>query len=180
MRRESASATCRSRPTRCSDQIDYSWGLRLLILLAPVIYAAHILEEAPGYVRWFNSVVHQNAPDNGHFFAGNYPSIAITAIVAIAAAATLNRGALLAMLAWLSYFMFANAIYHVTATLWLREYSPGTVTAVLLYIPYFSWFVWYLRSRKISAVAISAIVAIFALPMLIQTYAVVFRHTRFY
>ena len=100
--------------------------VRLLILLAPLIYAAHIAEEAPGYMRWVNSVVDRPFPDQGHFFAGNLPSIGVTAAIAMLAAVTLNRGALLAMLAWLSYFMFANAIFHIVATVVLRRYSPGT------------------------------------------------------
>src|SRR5580704_15237869 len=120
---------------------------RLLILLAPLIYAAHILEEAPGYIRWVNSVVDHGYPDQGHFFTGNLPSIVITALIAVIAAVTLNRGALLAMLAWLSYFMFANAIFHIVATVVLWRYSPGTVTATVLYLPYFTWFVLYLRKR---------------------------------
>src|SRR5271163_1591170 len=95
--------------------------VRLLILLAPVIYMAHILEEAPGYIRWLNSVVDHGVPDQGHFFAGNLPSIAVTAVIAVIVAVTLNRAALKVMLAWLSYFMFANAIFHIVATAVLRR-----------------------------------------------------------
>lgn len=159
----------------------YSWSLRLrlLILLAPLIYTAHILEEAPGYMRWVNSVVDRPFPDQGHFFAGNLPSIAITAMIAVLAAITLNRGVLLVMLAWLSYFMFANAIFHLAATLVLRRYSPGTVTAAVLYLPYFAWFVRSLRTRA-SALAVAATTLIAGMPMLIQGYMIVFRGTRFY
>jgi uncharacterized protein with HXXEE motif len=153
--------------------------VRMLILLAPLIYAAHILEEAPGYIRWVNSVVDHGYPDQGHFFAGNLPSIAITALIAAIAAITLNRGALLAMLAWLSYFMFANAIFHIVATVVLRRYSPGTITAAALYLPYFAWFVWYMRTR-VPTWAVAAVALIFGMPMFIQAYMIVFRGTRFY
>ena len=152
---------------------------RVLILLAPLIYAAHILEEAPGYIRWVNSVVDHGYADHGHFFAGNLPSITITALIAVIAAATLDRGALLAMLAWLSYFMFANAIFHIVATAVLRRYSPGTITAAVLYLPYFVWFVLYMRTR-VSGWAIAAVSLIFGTPMFIQAYMIVFRGTRFY
>jgi hypothetical protein len=152
---------------------------RLLILLAPLIYAAHILEEAPGYMRWVNSIVDHPFPDQGHFFAGNLPSIAITALIAIAAAATLNRGVLLLMLAWLSYFMFANAMFHIVATLVLRRYSPGTITAAALYLPYFAWFFLYIRTRVPAWLAV-AVVLVFGMPMLIQGYRIVFLGTRFY
>ena len=152
---------------------------RLLILLAPLIYMAHILEEAPGYIAWLNSVVDHGVPDQGHFFAGNLPSITITALIAVIAALRLNRSALLVMLAWLSYFMFANAIFHLVATVVLRRYSPGTITAAVLYLPYFTWFVLYLRKR-FPAWAIAAIALIFGMPMFIQAYMIVFRGTRFY
>jgi hypothetical protein len=153
--------------------------VRLLILLAPLIYAAHILEEAPGYIRWVNSVVDHGYPDQGHFFTGNLPSIVITALIAVIAAVTLNRGALLAMLAWLSYFMFANAIFHIVATVVLWRYSPGTITAAALYLPYFVWFVLYMRTR-IRLWAIAVVSLIFGMPMFIQAYMIVFRGTRFY
>ncbi len=153
--------------------------VRLLILLAPLIYIAHILEEAPGYIRWLNSVVDRGVPDEGHFFAGNLPSIAVTALIAVVAAATLSRAALLVMLAWLSYFMFANAIFHIAATIVLRRYSPGTITAAVLYLPYFAWFVKYMRSR-VPRWAIGAVALIFGTPMFVQAYMIVFRGTRFY
>jgi hypothetical protein len=152
---------------------------RLLILLAPLIYAAHILEEAPGYMRWVNSIVDHPFPDQGHFFAGNLPSIAITALIAVAAAITLNRAILLVMLAWLGYFMFANAIFHIVATMALRRYSPGTITAAVLYLPYFAWFFVYMRTRVPGWLA-AAVTLIFGTPMLIQGYMIVFRGARWF
>lgn len=153
--------------------------MRRLILLAPFIYAAHIAEEAPGYIRWLNSVVDRGVADRGHFFADNWPSMMITALIAAIAAATLHRAALLAMLAWLAYFFFANGLFHIIATVVLRRYSPGVITAVALYLPYFVWFVRSIRTR-VPAWAIFAITLIAALPMLIQGYMIVFRGTRFY
>ncbi len=152
---------------------------RLLILLAPLIYAAHILEEAPGYMRWVNSIVDHPFPDQGHFFAGNLPSMTITALIAVAAAITLNRGVLLGMLAWLAYFMFANAIFHIVATVVLRRYSPGTITSAVLYLPYFAWFFLYLKTR-VPVWLMAGFVLFFGMPMFVQGYMIVFRGTRFY
>jgi Protein of unknown function with HXXEE motif len=83
------------------------------------------------------------------------------------------------MLAWLSYFMFANGIFHIVATLVLRRYSPGTITAALLYLPYFAWFFLCMRTR-VPAWLAGAFALIFGMPMLIQGYMIVFRGTRFY
>src|SRR5579872_1578270 len=118
--------------------------LRLMLLLAPVLYLAHILEEAPGFIAWFNSIVKPPMRD-GNLVAMNEPSVAITALLAIVAAVALRRGAILTLFAWLSYFFFANGIFHIVATIALRRYSPGVVTAALLYLPYFAWLVRSLR-----------------------------------
>jgi Protein of unknown function with HXXEE motif len=153
--------------------------LRLLILLAPLIYVAHIAEEAPGYVRWQNSIVDRAVPDSGHFFVDNWPSMAITAIIAIIAAATLHRAALLTMLAWLSYFFFANGLFHIVATIHLHRYSPGVITAAALYLPYFFLFVRSLRTRA-PVWSIAVTITLAAAPMLIQAYMIIFRGARFY
>jgi hypothetical protein len=77
--------------------------------------------------------------------------------------------------------MFANAIYHLLATIVLRRYSPGVVTGTALYLPFFFWFVRDLRTRfRASPEIILLIVILAGLPMFLQTYMVVFKHSRFF
>jgi len=154
--------------------------LQLLLMLAPVLFAAHIAEEAPGYVRWFNGVVGHGLAEHG-FLQANITPLVLTLLIAVAAAWMERLPVAYLMLAWLTHFMFANAIYHIVATIVLRGYSPGTVTAALLYVPYFFWFVRYLRERyRASWDVIVLITALVGLPMYLQTYMVVFRHTRYF
>jgi hypothetical protein len=107
---------------------------------------AHILEEAPEFLRWLNTITSPPVPE-GNFLAANWPTLLITALLAVAAAFQRHKAPALALLAWLSYFMFANTVFHITATLALRRYCPGSFTAVGLYLPYFFWFAGYVKSR---------------------------------
>jgi hypothetical protein len=156
-----------------------------LLLLAPVLFAAHILEEAPGlfsagYVQWFNSIVSPGLPEAG-FLQANITPFLITALLAALAAWTQRLWLMYILLAWLSYFMFANALFHILATLALRRYSPGTVTAAVLYLPFFFWFVRDLRARfRAPPEIILLIAALAGLPMYLQTYLVIFKHVRFF
>jgi hypothetical protein len=149
-----------------------------IILLAPVLFAAHILEEAPGYVRWFNSVVAQGISE-ADFLPSNVVPFAITAVLAAVAAYSRRRVPMLVMLLWIANFMFANAVYHIAATLVLRRYSPGVVTATFLYLPYFVWVLWYLKTRlNVWPVVLAAIVLVGGIPWFRLGYFVVFKGTR--
>jgi hypothetical protein len=85
------------------------------------------------------------------------------------------------LLAWLAHFMFANALFHVAATVVATRYTPGAATAVLLYLPFFYWFARQLITRLRVTLDIVVLITVLAgLPMLLQGYLVVFRHTRFF
>jgi len=116
-----------------------------IILLAPVLFLVHILEEVPGFLRWLNSITSTPVSEGG-LLAANLPSLLITAVLAAATALLRRKGPAVALLFWLSYFMFANTLFHVTATVVLRRYCPGLITAVALYLPYYLWFARYARS----------------------------------
>jgi hypothetical protein len=158
---------------------------QIVVLLAPVLFAAHIIEEAPGvvsagYVSWFNSFISPGLVESG-FVRANLSPLLITVLLA---ALTVWIGRLwmaYVLLGWLSYFMLANAVLHIVATVVQVRYSPGVVTATLFYLPFFAWFVRYLRSRfRASREMIILVAALAGLPMFLQTYLVVFRHSRFF
>jgi hypothetical protein len=151
------------------------WGL----LLAPVIFAAHVAEEAPGYVRWFNSIAGPALPENGFVEAQLTPFLAAL-FLGVAAAWTANRWAALILLIWCSHFFFANAVYHIVASVALFTFSPGLVTGTLLYLPFF-WFVAKrLQNQGIELWSLVLVVFFASLPSFLQTYMVVFERRRFY
>lgn len=64
--------------------------------------------------------------------------------------------------------LFANAIFHITATLRMREYSPGSATSLILYIPLTIFGLWWLVDNEMAAVG--AAVALLAIGACIMLY----------
>ena len=155
-------------------------GISRAALLAPVIFAAHVAEEAPGFVQWFNSLARAGITPS-LFFSVNAVGFTITIIVAGMLAATRERGAATLMLAWLGGIMFANAIFHLVATVVHAKYCPGVITASILYLPYFAWF-FSVAVRRLHVPPLIAIGAALlgAVPMAAHGYLIVFRGERLF
>ena len=132
----------------------------VIILLAPVLFWAHVMEEfAGGFMRWYNSVS-VPLPENG-FITSNLQPLEITVVLAVAAAWIRRKEPAFLLLVWLSYFVFANAIFHVTAIVALHRYCPGLITALALYLPYYFWYTRYLRTKlSIHGVTIAIVSAL--------------------
>jgi Protein of unknown function with HXXEE motif len=155
---------------KCIATANPSW----IILLAPVLFLVHILEEVPGFMHWLNSITSPPVSEGG-LFAANLPSLMITAVLAAATALFPRKGPGVALLFWLSYCMFANTLFHVTATVVLRRYCPGLITAVALYLPYYFWFAKYARSRLQVPAGVVAVAAVLAsLSVYVQWHKVIF------
>lgn len=156
------------------------WTSRWWFLLAPVVFAAHVAEEAPGYVRWFNALVPgQPIPEAG-FLAAQVTPLAAAAMLGLGAAVTASRWAGIILLVWGSHFFFANAIYHLVASVALGTYSPGLATGTLMYLPFFAWIARWVEARGVALWVVVLLVFFASLPALLQTYMVVFERRRFY
>jgi hypothetical protein len=152
----------------------------VLILMAPVVFAAHVLEEAPRFVEWFNAHVARGiSPEL--FRTVNLTALGITMLVVIIDRVATSRSTALLMLCWLSFLMPANALFHAVAALVDRAYVPGLVTAILLYVPYWSLLATRLsRERQIPVVVMAGAAAAGALPMLAHGFLIVFRGSRLF
>ena len=124
------------------------------------MFWAHIAEEIPGFVRWYNSFI-SPAISESDLVASNIQPLVITAVLALAAAFHRRKWTSFLLLVWLAYFMFANTLFHIAATIALGRYCPGLITAMALYLPYYFWYAQYLRSsfsvRLASVVIVSAL-----------------------
>jgi hypothetical protein len=152
----------------------------VLLLAAPLVFIVHFLEEAPGFVSWFNAHVERGitAP---LFWTVNYTALGIT--VAIVIIEWLSGSALSAALvvAWLSLLMLANALFHIAGALVDGSYMPGVVTAVLLYLPFYAVLVrCILDQRRLSRSAVVAAALVGSAPMLVHGYLIVFRGSRLF
>ena len=150
------------------------------LLLAPIIFIGHFVEEAPGFVAWFNAHVARGIT-SGLFWRVNISALVITLIVVVVEWLSRTMGALLLAIAWVSFLMLANAVLHVAGAFVDRQYVPGLATAVLLYLPYSAWlFRKAVQSRRVKVTGLVAAALLGALPMLIHGYLIIFRGSRLF
>lgn len=154
--------------------------LHKLLLLAPLLFAAHVAEEAPGFVTWVNSHIDRDITQE-MFWTVNGIGLLITVAVVLFEWLSRSRGSALVALAWLGLIMAGNSVLHVGGVIVYRGYAPGVITALLLYVPFSALvIVSALRSGRLSASAATAAVVLGALPMLAHGYMIVFRGTRLF
>jgi len=150
------------------------------LLLAPFVFVSHFLEESPRFVEWFNTHVARGIT-SGLFWRVNISALVITIVVV--GLDWLSRSALSLSLAivWLSFLMLANAIFHIVGGVVDRQYVPGLVTAILLYIPYYSWFfVKAVKSKRVKVIGLVVATVLGSLPMLMHGYLILFRGSRLF
>ena len=115
---------------------------RQAIWLAPVAYAVHILEESQQFAVWVNTNFAQGFT-TAQFVKNNL--IMMSALIALSLLVTLHPRRWTALLHFLqiSAVMFHNALFHMATTAYLGIYSPGLLSAMLLYLPVF----YYITKR---------------------------------
>lgn len=148
------------------------------ILLAPVIFVCHFLEESPRFVPWFNAHVARGITSD-LFWTVNLTALVITLFVVVVEWLSRSSGSAILTAGWFGFLMGANALFHITGAFVDRAYVPGLITAVLLYVPYYSW-MFTRTSRRAGVVAATAAALIGAAPMLIHGYLILFRGSRLF
>jgi len=102
--------------------------------LAPAAYAVHILEESQHFAEWAST----------HFAAGFTTAqfvqnnlIIMSILLALTALVNVHQRRWTALLHFfqLSAGIFHNALLHMAATAYVGLYSPGLLSAILLYVP---------------------------------------------
>jgi len=134
---------------------------RVLAWAPAVAVAAHIVEEfvfPGGFSAWYR----QYRPDAAVSFTPAF-AVGINALlVAVCLAIPLQGLGPQGVALWLTIasLVIGNAVFHVRAVIRGREYSPGVVTSLLLYIPLGVYgYVYFVRSGRASlGTALSAAV----------------------
>ncbi|MCR4342100.1 MAG: HXXEE domain-containing protein [Gemmatimonadaceae bacterium] len=151
-----------------------------LLLAAPLIFVAHVVEEAPGFVTWVNAHIDRDITQE-MFWTVNLTGLGITLLVVLFEWASRSKVSAIVALAWLGFVMVGNAVLHTTGALIDRAYAPGVITALLLYVPFSAWVIASaVRTRRVSAFAATIAVVLGALPMLAHGYMILFRSTRLF
>ena len=151
-----------------------------LLLAAPLIFVAHVAEEAPGFVTWVNAHIGRDITQS-IFWAGNLAGLVITLAVVLFEWVNRSKVSATVALAWLGFVMVGNTVLHASGTLLYRAYAPGVITALLLYVPFSAWVIANaVRTRRLSARAATFAVVLGALPMLAHGYVIFVRGTRLF
>lgn len=105
----------------------------------PAAYALHICEEfGTGFPAWMNQHMHASMT-NTMFLLDNALFMAILLSLSAWASLSTSRLSAFLFLGWASGNLFWNFIFHLATTLIADSYSPGLVTASLLYYPISIW-----------------------------------------
>jgi hypothetical protein len=115
---------------------------RRAVWLVPPAFALHVAEEAPGFTRWVNRHI------SGDYHQADFVRINAAGMAMTLAATTLvaRREARPLVFAYFTLIVCqqaANAGFHAGTTLAYRDYSPGLVTSLALYLP-----LWRVLSRR--------------------------------
>lgn len=154
--------------------------LRNPTVLAPFIFVAHFLEEAPGFVGWFNSHVKQGITSS-LFWTVNITALIITIGLTAMELLASNRLSASIIVLWFSFLILANAIFHITAAIADEAYMPGLITACILYLPFYFFVVGRIvRDRRLGMISTIAYVAAGSALMLIHGYLIVFKASRLF
>jgi hypothetical protein len=150
------------------------------LLLAPFIFIIHFLEESPGFVAWFNGHVSRGITST-LFWGVNISALIITLLVVAIEWFSRSAFSLVIALAWLSFLMMANALFHIAGGVIDKRYVPGLATAVFLYLPYYLWLcVKAVKSKRVTVRVLFAVAVPCSLPMLIHGYLILFRGSRLF
>jgi hypothetical protein len=124
---------------------------RQAVWLVPATFAAHVMEEAPGFTAWANRYASEQYTSDD-FIRNNGLGLLLTAGATLVVTRTRNR---------IVFFVFYstiltqqalwNTVFHVGSSAGFRAYSPGVVTSVLLFLPV--W--WHLTRLALSERLIS-------------------------
>ena len=157
-----------------------SYPVHALLLAAPLIFIAHVAEEAPGFVAWANAHVDRDITQE-MFWTVNLAGLLITLAVVLFEWVARSRASATVALGWLGFVMVGNTVLHASGTLLYRAYAPGVITALLLYVPFSTLVIGNaVRTRRLSASAATVAVVLGALPMLAHGYMILVRGTRLF
>ena len=132
-------------------------------VLFPVVQAAHVWEEWPGFPRWARRFGSSGYTDREYLVTHALAIAAAIAVVFLVRAFP-NRVIVFTTFALaLGPGIACNAVFHLGATAISRHYCPGAITSIGLYIPLAAWLIALaLREGLLSPAAVTIALAIAA------------------
>ncbi len=147
-----------------------------VILLAPLVFLLHVLEEYRSVVSWVNSVLKQGSMSQSLFIAATFLVLFCVILVTIILNKMDSTVPAFIALVLLSSVMLANGIFHIIASAMVDTNPPGVITSIFLLLPFFIWFTWVVMKRyKIRLLYLLLAVLWGSVPMVIHGYFLLFR-----
>lgn len=124
----------------------------MIFLITPIVFVIHIAEEWQRFPVW--ATRHFGMTSRAWFVYSHIVLVAATfGICAMATFAPSRTSTILAIAT--QWGFFTNAVFHVATWRLFREYSPGVVTAIILFIPATLW-----QLKTVSLDGLSLVMAI--------------------
>ena len=119
-----------------------------LIWLMPAAFACHIVEEyVGGFPAWVTNVV-GGAMSAPMFLINNAGFMAVLVVLTAWSAIARTAAANAVLIAWASANLFWDFLFHVGTVPLFDRYSPGLITATLLYFPISVAVAWAALTQK--------------------------------
>jgi hypothetical protein len=112
---------------------------RRLIWAIPLVYGLHVVEEAAGGFPGWATRVLGGSIDRPLFALANVAFMAIALGLTAWAWVSEAAFAVFCLMAWSAGHLFWDFFFHLGTTVSMHAYSPGLITAGLLYMPIFLW-----------------------------------------
>jgi hypothetical protein len=119
------------RPAATIGRGERPFGLVSWATLAALVL--HVVEELPSFPAW--ATEHFGTTTQGWFVVSHVPLLGLATWICHRASRPLPTRSSVWLLLALQSTLFANAVFHGAATIWFHEYSPGVISAMLLYLP---------------------------------------------
>jgi hypothetical protein len=150
------------------------------LLFSPLVFVAHFLEESPSFVPWFNAHVARGITQE-LFWSVNLTALLITVLLTVGFWVTRSPPSIAVVVAWLSFLMLTNTLFHVTGAIVDGAYVPGLVSAIILYLPYCTWVaVRVAATRCLPPSLVGTAAFLGGLPMAVHGYRILFLGTRLF
>ena len=115
----------------------------ILIFLLPIIFGSHVFEEFifPGkFEEWYKNYHPEfaNTTMSAYFFKINAIPLASSTFLTLGVFNYSGNFSFIGIRAWFAFLsiLFVNMFFHIRGTLRLKKYSPGLITALVLYFPF--------------------------------------------
>jgi len=112
----------------------HSAPFRQIIWVAPLTYGVHIAEELWRFPAWASTYFAPGFTTQRFVVSNAIIMLLLVGLTALVSAVKL-RVVDFVYFCWLSGQLFHNALFHMGTTAYFGVYSPGVLSAILLYLP---------------------------------------------